>query len=821
MADFAEKLRQGQQEPRQRDFASALKQNRTQSQEPEQDPALAFARSVTGQEELTGPGLGFSERFQLGLAGDTPEEQRAAFEEKYPQGEFVPIRGTDKTLIRRSRDEPFEVADPSVSQALGEGRITMETLRDVGDIAGDLPELAGEAAAFAIGRGATGVLGRLGRAFAGGMGGSQAQQAGQSIAGTQRESTQEQLQRSAGEGTLSLVGGTVGEAAGRAFGAVTGRQGILSRSPEGERAIRANQRLGGEPLQPQQVTSSPLMRLAARQSQATVGAIGQALRKQNEKLTQTLRSAAPPSQRVSVIQESERALRNQNDRLLREVNKSLNKPNLSYERAAQSAQPAIQEWWQSTSKNQVDELYNAARSIEEPQFDISGLKQTARQILDQPTARREGAETTISQEGVISFGDPGGEVAAREIPSQLRQTAQKILSLDETQNIDLEFLRGLREDLFDQTLPGPSGERRAVLAAKQLRNSVTNTVRNPQNQDENFVQAWKSADEAARNRFNTRELLAVSELINTDRPIRAVQSVARPGSGEALQELQRALPTEDFNRLREAFKTDLLNNSENLTTRLGRFDQFTKRQLLTEPEEKALMNYGQSIDNLEATGVRRALQAQEDSRSFIDDLVATNNSRDVGRLRSLINEEGGKDSSFGKSIRAAVIDNIFREVRRSPQGVEKLDSAALQNILGKYRQTGVLSLMNNDEKRLLSNIRTVQDVVDTTSADAGTSIQAAETASGLLEGSKAAIGELTEKFGVGRVLTNRIGRRLLVGEGKGRPVNLNRLSQISAMAGTISRDVEATDSEEVGRKIEGLRAPQQPAGQQEARNRTR
>ena len=57
--------------------------------------------------------------------------------------------------------------------------------------------------------------------------------------------------------------------------------------------------------------------------------------------------------------------------------------------------------------------------------------------------------------------------------------------------------------------------------------------------------------------------------------------------------------------------------------------------------------------------------------------------------------------------------------------------------------------------------------------DAGTSLQAAEAVSGLRGFSRKALGTLIEATSVGRLFTNKIGRRLLIGAGKENIPNRN------------------------------------------------
>ena len=757
----------------------------------EDNTALHFAKSITGQESLEGEGLTFYERAKISMLGETEEEKEAAFSTMYPEGEYLSIPNTDTTLFRRNLQEAYQVTDPSITQALGEGRLMNETLRDIGDFAGDAPEILGEIAAVIpqskaaagvvnVGRGFLNTTARL---FGGAAGGSTLQQGLQEAAGTQRQSFEEVKDQSITEGMLSVFGGTLGDVFGRGINMVK-RGGLLKATPEGQAAQEAADRLGMDaPLPISAMTDNPILRLLSRQSGSLTSAIGKELREFNTNLANKLRESVDPQELRRFAKRGWAVLKDQNFKILSQVNKSLGSPSVSLEETAPIIKTMVDEWWNVQSKGVVDSLYSTARKIEEPQFDLPQLQAQAREILRRPTAE---AKHTVKREKIDAPKKPywitrtqRGRVNAGETNPAVEQVANKILSLDPDQAISVDFLRGLQQEVYDASLPGMNGERLLDAKARQLRGIIGETLHKPRNTDPAFVDAWDSANKAAVERFETRELMAVSQLINSDRPVEVLSNVMN--KPEALTELARTMSKDQFSKIGKAFQADTLGDPGSIVSSLNKLSPMNRRLLMSEAEEKAMRNYGRSWERLNETKLEQSLLDQANAQSQVSVIINNPSTAGIESLRKLIRDKGGISSPFGTSLRAGILNDIFTQVQsRTKSGAEVLSSNALDAIISKYEKSGVLRFLSRGQQSMIKDIDKVQSVLST-SADAGTALRAAQQVSGMAELESSAFGELIESLSIGRILTSETGRKLLVGNPAANQINLQNIRLMGAV----------------------------------------
>jgi len=135
------------------------------------------------------------------------------------------------------------------------------------------------------------------------------------------------------------------------------------------------------------------------------------------------------------------------------------------------------------------------------------------------------------------------------------------------------------------------------------------------------------------------------------------------------------------------------------------------------------------------------------------------------------------------------------------KGIRKFSSTQLNNTLDRFRENGVLRLLTKGELRVLRDARLVEDFASRT-ADAGTALQTASAARGLLDLSGQAIGTLLENITLGRILGNERLVRIFTGTSAIKPLDTIGLRVLGASLGTIATDAEA--SANVGNRAEDL-----------------
>lgn len=769
-----------------------------------------LARSV-GQESLgeatPDPGL----RGFLSVMGDTFEEQKLALARLRPNAEMIQTFSFDDILYRNSPDEQFRKLDPGFFETLGMAvqdarefygtrpfgdpgqRVGREVEADIADIAGDVPEILGETALLVLTRGRSairptrGVAGDLMALGVGGAVGEAGQQAGQTLAGTQLESFEQQRRRATGAGIESIIGGTLGAAAGGAINVFRGR-GISNVPLEGVEAMAAAERIGTLPLLPSQVSDVPIIKLLGRQSQALVARIGRYLTEQERRTTRALRAFVDPQARRQFITQTTNAVNQASKDIidLAMQGAAVTSPR-SFRDAGRALQQGIAKWWRATGSD-VDNLYVAARSIEEPSFNASPAITEAQRLVA----------------GVQAPTAAGGAVRAGEIDPQLLSVAKRISNLDpETQTVDT--LRAFRQEIGDLTVPGPQGPRLGTQQALALRGALNAVLRDPKNTNPAFRAAWASADDAASRRFTTREQAAIIDITRHQSPAVLARELAKPGRLDDLviirQALERKSP-EHWQRFTEAFRADLIKEPGNITARLNAFDQPTLNVLMSREQQVVMRSAGRQIDRLTSTGVQAARRNQTEIRGFFNNVLDTRNTAGIDALFDIMQKRGGKDTPFGRSTRATIIDEAVKRSVVTEQGVDRIDFNRLTSVLDDFENRGVLRFLKADEVGFLRDVQKVQDFSRLGVSGAGTSIQAAEAAASARTLSGAAILTIVENMGVGWWVTSAPGRRVLIGAGRSSPLDMRLIRNIGAASANIVSDAER--QQELGEDFEAL-----------------
>lgn len=796
------------------DFNSLLEgaaENRAETEE--------FAAVFAGQSQLVPGGMGGdipSVVARLGIsAADTLAEKITAFKGVFPEGELVSVPVDDTLIFRRSPSESFQKVDADLLEEF-------EPLGDLIDFFGsDIGAITGEALSLIPGGKAatTGakqgfrVLPLMARLAAGGGFGEFSQEAVESAAGFQQENVGTVAARATLKSAFSAGGGVVGKGLEKLVSGATGR-GLLEITKEGQRAQRATKVQGVDDLPANIISSNPLVQKLGGQSAALVPTLGDYITQLEGQVTRALGRLRGPTGRLP--QDLKAAHDLERKSVLRETLESTKQT--SQAKGGASIQEGITRYDESSAA-QVTASYTRARQIEEPQFDFVPLLNEAEDIelgvRGLGTARTRDVDT-----GILDIrGDPITRkvtdqelVKLDEVNTTTRLVIDKIKALDPSLPpvtlpngrvvSSTEQLRALRTRLFDVMIPPPGDIVRAEhVTARRLFGSIGKMMNDPINNSRGFIDAWKTANGLAKDRFDTREKLLLIRTAKSEEPANLVSRIAAPGNEDNLQLLRRVLPLDKFDDLQNAFKSDLLdpNKVDNLSQRLNSFDKGTLDQLLSPGERAVFGKIGQELDRLNSVGVKKVLERQTRASFIADNLVRTDNTAGIDRLLRVVANTGGKDSPLGQTMRASIIDNIFFKSTVRERGVLRVDFNRLNAEINRLTRTGGIKFLKVDDLRVIRDVRDIQDFLRLT-PDSGTSIQASEQVAGTKKLKGSAFLSLLRNATVGRFMVNPAGRKFLAGTGKGPQFDFKSAKLLAAALATTQVPTEA----EIERQVKTL-----------------
>jgi hypothetical protein len=754
---------------------------------------------------------GFTEDQQLGPAGlesltarlgigtaETMAEKVAAFQKSFPEGELRRTPGTGDLIFREDKTQPFAKVDAGLLEKL-------EPLQDITDVVNGA--LVGDIVAT-IGTRGMNLLPMLGRLFLGGGAGKIAEEGIETARGTQ-ELTQGGIARDfvsgpAGEGAISVVGGGIGRGFDRAIDVGRGA-GIAPMRPEAREGVAAFERQGLETPTPGQVTSSPFLRLAERQSAAISGNIPELVAKQETGMVRALERARDTGKADQFAAILSRADDRERGRLLGNLRRAVKTKKRTLSEGGQALKQGVADYSQR-SKKRVSRLYKNAEQIEEPVFSVVELKQRANLLVQTAEARN----TPLSPDllDVVKTINEMEDIPVRKV---VREGEEEVVVSAGDQ------IRGLRSLLFDlktpalgDTIAGRATGRLPEAQAGELFRAVDDVLFKPQNANPAFKRAWRLAGGKARERFQTLDNANVLAALTTDKPARFARELAQPRNVDQIRELRRAIgpASKEWKDFRDAFKTDLLSDPDNLTRRLKDFDNETMDLLLTRNKEiPAFVRYGSAVDRLNQLPVRAIRESQSNSLEAITTIASNVNKADGRRLMDTIKRGNKADKGVA---RAAAIDYLWREsvqqggeLTTGPKGRTFVDPVLFKRAVGKLEASGLGGLLQPQDKTLVRDMQIIADFIGS-SGDPGTSLVAASivreatSVAGALPGGPAfkvrPFIDFIQLHTIGRILASPGGRRILSGLGKNPPPS-KVATTLGAMASTVlanySREEEA------------------------------
>lgn len=762
-----------------------------------------FAARFVGQETVQGEPLGGWDRMWMSALADTPSERQAFVEKWMPPGtELIEVPDTGIALYRRGPDEPYRKVDPGFFEIAGQGALkaAAESGRDVGEfLTGDAGQLIGEAVISTRFPGGGRGIGFLTRLALGAAGGEIVQEGVQAAAGTQRQTLGEVGTSAAIEGGMSFIGGSLGAAiTGAANIGLRGR-GLVGSMQGAEEAIEAAERLGVEAPLTSQLSDVPFVRRLSRQASSVLPFLRRQEQRAAQQTLARVRAELDPAARRAFMEEAVKAADTDRRAVLDLVQKEIRYSRKDPRATAEAVKPHFDAWWKRSGQR-VDEAYSVARSIDEPEFDLEPALEYARQLAEGVQAaghRRTIRHPDGSTEEIVP------KIRLDRLSTGVRDAVRKLLALDpELPDVEgaraisrTDRLRALIKLLRDESLPGPEGPRESNIVAGKLRGVLQSVLENPTNSDPEFVAAWLKANRMAFDRFETRETMAVLEMVKAfegKRPGGWINGLLHPSNRNLVDDLiavRQATSPEAFREIRQAALTRVLRDPSRIAEELAEYDQQALRILFPKGVRESLDKAATSLKRLTQTNIEAVAERQDRVGAYIRAIVDTRDTASVSALKELIGRS--QSIAFQRSARSAIIDEIVRRSTIVRDNAERFSGAKLRETLADFSERGLLDLIDPNTQAVLRDARALAAIQDISIEDPGTALRGASIISGAAQFALASIVDLVHLYGVGKILQNPKLRGIIVGKGGRDAFEGTVLKTLASAAGLLAVDLEA------------------------------
>lgn len=687
-------------------------------------------------ETFAGAGL----RWSL-ARGDNLAEKKLRIKKKYPGGdikvlpESIVLGFDEDTLVwRESEQAKWKMIEPQGFEWADLGMDIAEA------IAPSAESIAGEAV-LAVGTSGSSIPVTVGRQVLGAIFGEAYEQLHQNISGVQSQTAGEIAGEIGLEGGLSAVGGFAMSPIAGIYNGLRGA-GALRVGDEGLDVMRAANELDkkgiGRKLTPGLVTDNPIMQLQEKQSSAVVPSFRRRYREMLSRLDTVVRSSAPGNKALA-MKDVVTSLRDFSDFFLGQVKRG-GKVN------AREAGLALQEGvevYGKQSKIVVDDLFLEAGKIADPVFDLDPFHIVAGDL-------RAGAKGKFSK----SLNEPIAQLNSI--------TGPKKLPSGETLSVT-DQIRNVRTTLWDlkQVKPGELPTQ-ATGQANDLYRSLTNVLENPKNADPLFKEAWAAASSASSLRRKTLGQAAVIAVAKTETPFKMAQSLIRGNDPDSLLAIRNTVPQKYWDDFVDASYGEILKDPAKAKGIFDSFDQQTLDALLPRKEQELLRRVTTELDRIYSVGADEIARTQVKNRNFIEKLISSSNPDDAYTIIRSMNNTNNKAAR--ESFRAAIVEWAWDGVVDQTKNGLRANADLLKGRVKQLQKSGIWGVLSSEERRIIGNAQVVSRAFQSV-ADAGTSIQAAETAKGLTRLKAGAIMSFLQAGIISQLYLSSMGRRMLIGGG--------------------------------------------------------
>tara|TARA_R110002012_G_scaffold110447_1_gene254870 strand:+ start:1131 stop:3464 length:2334 start_codon:yes stop_codon:yes gene_type:complete len=711
----------------------------------------------------SGPLTDMGLRSALSFKGDTIEEKQIAFKKAYPEGELAMDTYSGKLTFRKNPNEPMAFVDKPFLQGIKDldGK---EFLTDVMELVSSAPHLAPEIglAISPIGRG-WGFLKNIGVYGGIGVAGEGLRQVGQEMSGTQKESfTKAYGDRPLKSGLYSAGGATAGKLLENIASGVRGYGGggLFKVQEEGRNLQQAAKELGmPEPLPGQVLTTgfgSTLIKRLTAQSKMTYGNLNDYVRNMEDSLRGAIEGLVNKDSFNAIVNGITKSAKDAEDNLLKEF-KNIPK-DANFVTAGKNIQNAIVNY-EKTSGNAVTLAYNVAKNIAKNKnvtLDFNNVVSVAKNL-------KKGVEADLKK-----IVNKQKTTNISPLDKELLNVVNDIIKINPN-TITPEIAMALRQRLFDLKTPnaGEIAKRPEKLAGK-LYDSITKSFDNPKAiGDENFTRAWKLANRKASTRFSNLEQVSIRNALKTDQPETIAKNMVNSYSASNNAQIRRLLGTnkttrqKNWKKIQPHFISEIIGDGTDILTNLKKFDKFTLNSLIGSENVRVISRIANQMKNFKNLPVKTVEVDNLAVRPYMAKLLEGTDFRKIAGLQDLLKSNPKALDSF----RAGLLDNIVQNSTVMKEGRILINYDSLQKTLKKLEASDVLKILKPEQLKSLKNAEYVTNMMKVMD-DMGASLQAAATISGLRSGTKAAVKTLIENIGVGRLLSSKYGRRLLIGGAK-------------------------------------------------------
>ncbi len=711
------------------DFAAELEQD----VKTDQEYLVDVLQNNFDAENFADSGL----RLRLANA-DNFSEKNLVIQNQFPEGEY---RVVGKSIIDpNSPDNPVAIWRESPQSQWKQVEPPGFDLTDIGEaVAPSALSIASEIAAAIFTRGAT-VPTTIGKIAAGAAAGETIDQVQQTARGVQDQTLGEQAAEVGTEAGLSAVGGFVASPLVGAGNVLSGR-GALQVGPQGLETIQAAGRIDPrlqQGLTPGLVTDNPALMLNERQSAALLPGLQRRYRELGEILNEAVAGRVNRGALANASKNVLNGVRNLGNAFIKNLGVRAKRAS----EGGRALQQGIEEY-SKTSKQMVDRLYDAARQIEEPQFDFSTLRNTAADL-------RAGAKGTI---------DPTVERLIREtegIRGPITLSDGSVLTVSDQ-------LRNARTGAFAAKAikPGEVADQ-STGQANDLFKAINKVLDNPVSDNPAFVNAWRSAADAASDRFTTLGKGAIIKAGRSENPAELL-AFAKPGQVDNLLTLRNTVSNEKWKSFTNAFETQLIEDPRNLARNLDAFDQETLDVLIPRANQAQWKRVGKEMARIFDLDPEKIIETQIRNKNVVASLVEGANPQRTRTLLRAANQTNNR--GFRDSMRSGIFDWTWDGIVTPGKRGLVVNDKLLERRLNSLQKSGLMQFLTPEDALLLRDVETMSRVFKRV-IDAGTSIQAAEAAKGIGRLERGAIRSFIQAGIISRLYLSSTGRKILIGSGR-------------------------------------------------------
>jgi len=211
--------------------------------------------------------------------------------------------------------------------------------------------------------------------------------------------------------------------------------------------------------------------------------------------------------------------------------------------------------------------------------------------------------------------------------------------------------------------------------------------------------------------------------------------LSNPALADNLNILQNIMSEKTYGNMKDILFTEWMSNPKAIVKALSATNQVNLQRIFSKKELGALNKIASAHKKMEAIGIEKAADNFANISNAVRQIVMGQNDAKVVTLAEMLNRTGGLETPAGRTVRAAIFDDLFRiegrhgiaggVVQEQSGGFTALHFGRLSTAIKNLERSGVWkNLLTEQDRVILRDFRRVQDMLRL-SEDAGTSMLAA------------------------------------------------------------------------------------------------